>query len=462
MMTSRLTPTILLFVLLVCMAGCNIYRKYERPEVQVTALYRDPYSARDTLQSDTTNMGQINWREIFQDDKLQHLIEVGLRYNSDLQIARLQIEEAKATLMASRLAFFPSLGLSPEGTISSYDHSKATKSYQFPLVATWEIDLSGRLLNANRAAYASLIQSEAYRRMVQSDLIANIANLYYTLLMLDEQLQITRSTLEIWQENIRALEAMKKAGMTNEAAIVQNRASMHQVEASVYNLTQQIRETENTLAVLLGYPPQYIERNQLETQELPSYLQAGIPVQLLSNRPDIQYAEMQLATAFYTTNQARAAFYPQLTITGTLGWTNSAGAAIANPGKLIWSAVGALTQPLFNRGNNIANLRIAKARQEEAVISFQQSLLQAGQEVSNALYLYEASGERLVEHQAQIENLEKAVQYTRALFRAGESTYLEMLTAQQSLLSAQLNEVTDMYDRIQAIINLYKALGGGS
>ncbi|MCD8178920.1 MAG: efflux transporter outer membrane subunit [Tannerellaceae bacterium] len=453
---------LILLPALLCLAGCNIYRKYERPEVNVAGLYRDPYSITDTLHSDTLNMAHIRWDEMFTDDKLQHLIETGLHYNADLLTAKLRIEEAEATLMASRLAFLPSLGISAEGTISSFDGSKAAKTWQLPFVSSWELDLAGRLFNASRGAYASLIASEAYRRMVQSSLIANIANLYYTLLMLDQQLEISESTLEIWEDNVRVMEALKQAGMTNEAGVVQSRANVYQVEASLYDLRQQIRETENALAILLGYTPQYIERNTLAEQQLPDSLQAGIPAQLLSNRPDVQYAEMQLASAYYATNQARSAFYPQLTLSGTLGWINSAGTAVTNPGKMVLSAVASLTQPLFNRGANIANLRIAKAQQEEALISFNQALLTAGQEVSDALYQFEASNERIIEYNAQIEELEKAVVYTQALFRTGDASYLEILTAQQSLLSARLTEVNEQYNRLQAIVNLYKALGGGS
>ncbi len=298
--------------------------------------------------------------------------------------------------------------------------------------------------------------------MTQSSLIANIANSYYTLLMLDEQFRITESTVDLWRENVRVMEALKEIGTTNEAAIVQSRANTHQAEASLYDLSQQIRETENALSILLGEAPQWIDRSTLDSQELPVELYPGIPVQLLANRPDVRYAEMQLAIAYYATNQARAAFYPQLSLTGTLGWTNSAGSAVSNPGKMILSAVASLTQPIFNRGINISQLRIAQAQQEEAALNFQQSLLVAGQEVSNALYQYEASGGKITELEAQIDNLEKAVDYTQELFRSGESSYLEILTAQQSLLGAQLNVVSEVFDQLQAVVNLYKALGGGS
>ncbi len=448
-------------MLITWLAGCNIYRKYERPSVNVSSLYRDPYFPNDTLLSDTFNMGNISWQEFFRDDKLRELIRTGLNNNTDLQIARLRVDQAQAQLLASRLAFLPAVNFSPQGTIGSVEGAKAVKTYELPFVASWELDISGRLLNANRQSYAALLQSEAYRQMTQSSLIATIANAYYTLLMLDEQLAVSRETATLWKENVRVMEAMKEAGMTTEAAVVQSRANSHQVEASLYDLQQQIRETENALSVLLGEAPAMVDRNLLYEQSVPIELKAGIPVQLLSNRPDIRYAEMQLASAYYITNQARAAFYPQLNITGTAGWTNSAGSVVSNPAQFIWSAVGSLTQVIFNRGANIAQLRVSESQQEEALLTFQQSLLNAGQEVSDALYLFEAAGEKAEERKEQIDALEKAVSYTTQLFQSGMSTYIEILTAQQSLLSAQLNLISDEYDRLQATVNLYKALEGG-
>ncbi|MCD7914442.1 MAG: TolC family protein [Tannerellaceae bacterium] len=441
--------------------SCHIYKPYDRPEVNISGLYRDPFSPVDTLGTDTANLGFVAWRTIFQDDTLQYLIEKGLANNIDLQIARLRIDEAKALLLAARLAYLPSFGLSPEGTVSWRNHTKASQTYQLPLVTSWEIDLFGNLLNASRGEHASLLASEAYRQSVRSELITNIANSYYTLLMLDQQLSISEKTAAVWLDNIRVMVALKEIGTTNEAAIVQSRANYYEVEASLYDLKMQIRETENALSILLGEAPQEIPRSNLYSQKLPDYLPPGIPAQLLANRPDVRYAEMQLAIAYYATNQARAAFYPQISITGSAGWTNDLGSAIANSGKFILSAVGSLTQPLFNRGSNIAQLRVSKAQQEEALLSFQESLLTAGQEVSDALYQYEASIEKRVERRSQIEELEKAVTYTQALFRSGESTYLKILTAQQSLLSAQLNEVSDLFENMQAVVNLYKALGGG-
>lgn len=444
------------------LSSCHIYKAYDRPQdVDASALYRDPASVNDTLAvADTTNMGNLPWQEVFQDERLQALILQGLESNVDLQSAKLRVDEAKAMLMSARLAYLPSLNLAPQGTITTTDGNSA-KAYTIPLAASWEIDLFGKVLNAKRGAKASLLQSEAYQQAVRSQLIAGIANTYYTLLMLDRQVAISEETSLIWKENVRTMEAMKEAGMTNEAAVAQTKANSHQVEASLADLRRQVRETENALSVLLAQPPHAIERGTLAGQRMPEDLATGVPVQLLANRPDVKAAEMALANSYYTTNQARAAFYPSLTIGGTAGWTNGSGIQVANPGVFLAQAMASLAQPIFNRGKLIANLKVSKAEEEIAKMNFQQSVLQAGSEVSNALYLYQAASKKLEEHSAQVNVLKDAVEYTQALFHSGSATYLETLTAQQSLLSAQLNEVSDTFQRMQAVINLYEALGGG-
>ena len=455
------------FIYIVCatalLSSCHIYKAYDRPEdIDASSLYRGPVAVNDTLASaDTTNMGNLPWQEVFQDEKLQALILQALESNVDIQAAKLRVDEAKAMLLSAKLAYLPSINLAPQGTLSSFDHSSVAKTYQLPAVASWEVDLFGKILNAKRGAKTALLQSEAYAQAVRSQLIANVANTYYTLLMLDRQVSITEETSKIWKENVRAMQAMKEAGMTTEAAVAQSKANSHQVEASLADLRRQVRETENALSIILMQPPHAIERGILEEQSLPEDLTVGVPLQLLSNRPDVKAAEMNLASAYYTTNQARSAFYPLITITGTAGWTNSAGAAIVNPGKLILSAVGQLAQPIFNRGKLIANLKVSKAEEEIAKMNFQQSILNAGREVSDALYLYDAADKKLTEHKAQAEVLKNSVEYTQDLFHSGSASYLEILTAQQSLLNAQLNEVADAFQRMQAVVNLYEALGGG-
>lgn len=444
------------------MSSCHIYKAYDRPEsIDAAGIYRDPVSAVDTLAADTMNMGNLPWQEIFRDAKLQSLIEEGLANNVDMQAAILRVEEAKVMLTSARLSYLPSINLAPQGTLSSFDGSKTSKTYQLPVAASWEIDLFGKLLNANRNQKTAYLQSKYAQQAVRSQLICGIANIYYSLLMLDRQVEITTETSAIYKENVRVMEAMKIAGMTTEAAVAQMRAASHQVEASLMDLKRQVRETENSLAVLLAKAPQTIERSTLDEQVMPEELTAGVPLQLLENRPDVKVAEMTLASAYYTTNQARAAFYPGLNITGTAGWTNSAGTMVVNPGKVLLTAIGSLTQPIFNNGKLIANLKVSKAEEKIAQMNYQQAILKAGQEVSDALFLYETQNKKLQEDKGQVEQLDKAVTYTKALFQSGDATYLEILTAQQSLLSAQLSEVADNFQRMQAVINLYSALGGG-
>ena len=446
------------------LSSCHIYKSYDRPEDITTAgLYRDTVAGGDTLVADTANFGNLPWREVFTDPQLQGYIEQALTSSPDIRTAALKVKEAQAPLLASKLAFIPSLTLSPQGTVSSWDKGKATQTYSLPIAASWQIDLFGQLLNQKRQAQANLEQTLAYEQNTRVQLIANAANLYYTLLMLDRQLEITEGTAEILKKNTETMEAMKESGIygTTEAAVAQSRAAYAQVLASLPDIRASIREIENSLCLLLGEPAHSIERGVLEDQQLPSDFSTGIPLQLLSNRPDVKAAEQALAAAYYNTNVARSNFYPHITLSGSAGWTNSAGAAIVNPAKLLASAVASLTQPIFQNGANIAQLKIAKAQQEEAKIQFQTTLLNAGNEVSNALDQYQACSQKVAARNMEVESSKKAADYTKEVFNLGTSTYLEVLSAEQSYLSAQLSEVSDTFSRMQAVISLYQALGGG-
>ena len=446
------------------LSSCHIYKSYDRPEdITAAGLYRDTTAVNDTLAADTANFGNLPWREVFTDPQLQALIEQALANNPDLRSAALNVKKAEAALMSARLAYAPTLALSPQGTVSSWDKGKATQTYSLPVTASWQIDLFGQILNPKRGAQVSLKQTQFYEQAVQTQVIANVANMYYTLLMLDRQLQITESTADILKKNVETVEAMKDAGIynTTSAGVEQTRAAYAQVLASLPGMRQSIRETENALCLMLNQPAQEIERGVLENQQLPTEFSAGIPLQLLSNRPDVKAAEMSLAASYYDTNSARAAFYPQITLSGSAGWTNSAGSAIVNPGKLLASAIGSLTQPLFYRGANIAHLKQAKAQEEQSKIQFQTTLLKAGNEVSNALYQYQMTSEKAISREIQVNSARKAAEDTKELFNLGTSTYLEVLSAEQSYLSAQTSEVSDTFDRMQAVISLYQALGGG-
>lgn len=447
----------LLIITAMVFGGCALYKPYERPKVETDGLYRDSIAATDTI-----SIASLTWRQLFTDPELQQLIERGLNNNTDLRVARLRVTEAAASLKSAKLAYLPSLAFNPQGNVSSVIEQKALQTYQVGVSASWELDIFGKITNAKRGAEAALEQSDAYRQAVQVQLVATIADSYYTLLMLDSQKEITDRTIVNWRESVKVMRALKEAGQVSEAAVSQSEASLLAVEASQLTLIRQINEMENGISVLLGDMPSGISRGTMNGQSFPEELAVGVPIQLLSNRPDVKQAEYALMQSYYSTNEARAAFYPSITLGGSAGWVNSAGSYIANPGKLLLSALGSLTQPIFSKGMNQARLKIAKAQQEEAAISFQQSLLNAGAEVNNALTQWQIARQRIDLDAKRIESLKSAEKSTHLLMLHGSTTYLEVLTAQYALLQAQLVEATDSFDQIQGVINLYHALGGGT
>lgn len=446
------------FILLwaVClMTGCSIYKPYSRPEVQTEGLYRDLEETRDTA-----SIATLGWRNLFSDKNLQALIEKGLERNTNLRVAHIRVKAAEAVLMNARLSYLPSVVLTPDGSISGTEGAKAIKTYNLAASASWEIDLFGRVTNAKREALAALEGSRAYRQAVETQLIATIANSYYMLLMLDRQLIISEQTLITWKETEHSIEALKRAGKSNDAAVLQAKANRLALEASVVSIRKSIRETENVLSALLADTSHDIMRGALQKQQFPDTLSAGLPIQLLANRPDVRQAEWNLAQAYYATNAARSAFYPSLTLSGSTGWTNNVGGVVVNPGSWLFSAVGSLMQPLFNKGTNIANLRQAKARQEEALLLFQQSLLDAGKEVNNALTRWQSARIRMDYVNQQIMTLQEAVRKTELLMQHTSTNYLEVLTARQRLLEAELTQAQDKFEEIQGVIDLYHAVGG--
>lgn len=457
---NMLRHTLIVFAA-VMLASCGIYTNYERPAQAVAdmdSLYR-PEARPDTTRSIAT----LRWEELFTDTCLQQLIRQGLAANADLAVARLQVEEAQATLRQSKLAYLPSVQLEPTGTLSSFDGQKTQKTYSVGASASWEIDLFGKLRNSKRQALASLLASDAYRQAMQTQVVATVADSYYALLMLAEQIRITEQTAESWREYVRSLSALMQAGQADRATLAQAEASRLAAESSLLSLQQQAIEQENALCVFVGLTPRRLERGTMDGQHFPSHLSVGVPLDLLSRRPDVRQAEANLMQAFYATNSARAAFYPSITLSGSAGWTNSGGAAVANPGAWLLQAVGSLVQPLFNRGQNLANLKIAKAQQEEAVLQFRQSLLDAGNEVNNALAQWQTARERIRLDNEQVEQLTITLGDTELLMEnSADTNYLQVLTVRQSLLSAQLAVASDRYDEIQGVIELYHALGGGS
>ena len=436
--------------------ACGIYKPYTRPDVRTGNLYGAEYST-----TDTASVADFGWRGLFADERLQRLIDTALVHNTDLQVAQLRITEAEATLKAARLAYLPSFNFAPLGNVSSFDGAKAAWTYSVPVTASWEVDIFNRLTNAKRRSRAALLQSEAYRDAVRTQLIANVADYYYQLLGLDARMAVTEQAVERYREQVRVMRALKAAGDANDAGIAQTEATLHATETTLYDLQYSIRQTENSLALLLGDTPHAIERTTLDVQSAPEELAVGVPLQLLSRRPDIRQSEQALVQAFYATAEARAALYPSLTLSGSAGWTNSAGSIVANPGKLLLSAAGSLLQPIFNAGQNRARVKIAKAQQEEARLAFQQALLNAGADVNNALTQVQTARAKTDSRSKQLRSLERAVESTQLLMRHGSTTYLEVLTAQQTLLSAQLSAIADRLSELQGVVSLYHALGGG-
>jgi len=444
------------------MSSCGIYNKYERPEVNVEGIVRDVASNTDTLAvTDTTSFGNLPWRSVFTDPQLQALIEQGLAHNTDLLNAALNVKMVEAQLMAAKLAFVPSFTFAPTGTITSWDGNKTTKTYSLPINASWSIDLFGNLLNQKRSAQMALLATKDYQLVVKTNLIANIANMYYTLLMLDKQLEIVDNMTGLTKDTWDMMKLQKDLNMAKETSVQSAEANYYSVLAQATELKRQIRETENSLSLLLGQPAQTIARGKIENQSLPTDLSTGVSIQMLNNRPDVHYAEMTLAQCFYDTQAARSKFYPNISISGSGAFTNNSGGGIVNPGKWLLQAIGSLVQPIFQNGQLVAGLKVAKAQQEQAYNTWQNAVLAAGSEVSNALVLYNSSNEKSKLEQKQIESLTKNVEYTKDLFSMGSSTYLEVITAQQSLLNAELSKVQDDFYKMQAVVNLYYALGGG-
>ena len=447
------------------LTSCGLYNKYERPEVVADGIVRDPVAQNGTLQSaDTTSFGNLPWRQLFTDPQLQLLIEQGLEKNPDLLNAALNVQMVNEGLKVARLAFLPSVAMSPQGTIATLktDPSVTTKSYQVPLSASWNVDLFGNLLNAKRSAQMQLIATQDYQTVVKCNIVSGIANLYYTLLMLDRQVEIVSDMEQLTKETWEKMQFMHENRVGYRSTAVQSaEAAYYSVQAQKVDLMRQTREMENSLSLLIGQPAQAIKRGKLADQSLPSTFATGVSIGLLNNRADVHAAEMSLAQCFYDVQQARSRFYPSITITGTGAFTNNNG--MVNPGKLLLSAVGSLVQPIFQHGQIVAGLKVAKMQYEQKYNTWQNTVLKAGNEVSNALVSYNASAEKGDLDSKRVEVLKKNVEDTKKLMESSSNTtYLEVISAQSNLLNAEISEVTDQFNKMQAVVNLYQALGGGA
>ena len=445
------------------LSSCGLYNKYERPDVNADGIVRDPYSLTDTLAvQDTTSFGNMPWRSVFTDPQLQALIEQGLENNTDLLNAALNVKMVETALTCAKLAFLPSLAISPQGTLSSFDGAAATKSYTLPISASWNIDLFGNLLSQKRSAQMQLIATQDYQTVVKCNIISGIANLYYTLMMLDRQVEIVTDMEQLTKETWDKMKFMHETRVGYRSTAVQSaEASYYSVQAQKIDLLRQVREMENSLSLLIGQAGQTIPRGKFENQSLPTELSTGVGLQLLNNRADVHYAEMSLAQCFYDVETARSRFYPNITVTGTAAFTNNNG--LVNPGKWLLSAVGSLVQPIFQHGQIVAGLKVAKAQYEKAYNNWQNAVLKAGNEVSNALVGYNSYDEKAQLDAKRVAVMKQNVEDTRRLMESSSNTtYLEVITAQSNLLNAEISEVQDQFYKMQSVVNLYQALGGGA
>ncbi|KQB39996.1 RND efflux system, outer membrane lipoprotein, NodT family [Flavobacterium aquidurense] len=454
-------------VIAVTLFSACVTKKYERPTtVSTDKLYRDQASA------DSATIANMPWQTVFKDQKLNALIQKGLDQNLNLKNAIENIVQSRATLRQAKLAYYPTLNA--DANVTRNKQSEAglnfpaginintlTTTYKLGLSTSWEADIWGKLSSSKRAALATYLSTDAAKQAVQTQLISDIANNYFLLLAYDKQLEITKSTLESRIKNVEVIKALKEGAIVTGASVVQSEANQHAAEVLIPDLKRSIRETENALNILLGQASGPIERGTLGDQVIPEKIEIGLPAQLLENRPDVRQAEFNFRTAFETTNMAKTYFYPSLTLTASGGFSNLQLTDFFT-NSVFYSLIGGLTQPLFNQGLNKARLTTAQSRQVQALNNFQQSLLVAGQEVSNALYAYEMAVEKEDSREKQIEALTKAVDFTQQLLEYSSATnYTDVLTSEQNLLAAQLSGVNDNLQKLQAVVDLYRALGGG-
>ncbi|MFV0345035.1 MAG: TolC family protein [Bacteroidales bacterium] len=463
----RIPQLLLLALAIASLSACQSYKEIGTlPDTDTESLIRD-----HSNKGDTTSIANTPWREYFSDPSLQSLISEGLENNIDLQVAITRIKQAEANLEMANGNRLPTVSAgfqtSPSFT-SSGDRGEDVFGYtsnqnSLGFTASWEIDLWGKLANQSKAQYASYLNSIEYTNLVQTELIANIAGAYYNLLNLDKQLQVTKETIVLLQKSAETMVALKEAGQQNQLAVEQSYALLYNTQLSVPVLEGQIREQENTICLLLGKKPGEVKRSSIDNQEVNTNLQVGIPAQLLSHRPDVRQAELDVLSAYATTNIAKASFYPTLSISSaSLGLIDGNFVNFFSLENLAASITAGITQPLFNRKQIKGNLKIAEAQQEAALLSFSNTVLSAGEEVSSILYNYESSLKKNDLRKKQITSLTKAVEYSQDLLIAGEAIYTEVLSAQQDLLSAQLNQISDKTEQLSYSVNLYKALGGGT
>jgi NodT family efflux transporter outer membrane factor (OMF) lipoprotein len=447
---------IILSILL--LASCSIIHPYQRPvDIADKNLYRNSNS------TDTNSIGNLPWNNLFRDSILQSLLTEGIQNNTDLKIALARIKLANASFKQSKQALLPSLNLTANPVFQNIPAQFGVpQTYQLFAGAAWEADLWGKLKSSKRASLLLLLQSEAYKRAVQTQLIADIASNYFLLMAYDEQLQITEKTVANRKEEVETMKILKESDVVTGAAVVQSQANRYSVEITIPDLKQHIHELENAISILLGKAPDTLLRSKLQDQQINVKLEIGLPIQLLANRPDVQEAEYQLRSSLEMENVARTYFYPDLSLTASTGLVNTGIAQLFSPTSFFANLSGNLIQPLFSQGLNQQRLAIARANSEANLVSFRKSLLTAGQEVSDALYSYQTAVEKETLRLQQISFLQKSVDYTKELLNySSKANYTDVLTSEQSLLAAQLNSISDKLQELTAVVNLYRSLGGG-
>lgn len=448
------------------LSSCIATKNYQKPDVQTEDLY--PF---EQVKLDSTTLADMPWQEVFKDPQLQKLIEEALQNNIELQSAIQQIRVAEADFFQGQMNLLPSLTAGANAAyIEQSDNSSsfgasgsipAREQYSVSLNTSWELDVWGKLTSVKKAEYAALLQSQAVHRAVQTRLIAQVSNAYYRLLALDKQLEITHQTVENRRADVETIRSLKESGLVTGVSLQQSIASRYAAEATIPELRQQITEQEHALSLLLGRSPGAIKRTSFEEQSPIDSLATGVPAQLLRNRPDIIAAEYLFRSAFELTNNARAQFYPSLRLTAEGGYQSLQTDDLFQPGSLFYSLMAGITQPIFNRGQNRAQLKRSKAEQQQARLQLRSTVINAGSEVANALSQFQNIEEKRELTKQQLEALKNAVEYSRELLQYGEATYIEVLTAQQNYLSVQLSDINNKLQQLTAGVELYRALGGG-
>lgn len=458
----------LLTGMVVVLQACFVAKPYQRPEaVQSDARYRT-----DQVSTDTGSLANISWQELFTDEKLRGYINQALEQNLDIRNAIQQIAAAEAYLKQGKAGFFPTLSAGPSYNLSTnslntqlgqLSGGKRLTLDQYTLSGTlnWEADIWGKIKSSKDAALASLLQSKAAHQAVTSTLIASIADTYYQLLALDEQKKITEETVAYRKSYLETTKALQQAGTVTAVAVLQSEALLLNSQGLLVTLNKSIKLMENYFCTLLSIPSQEIDRNTIDQQQITSPLAIGVPVQLLTNRPDVKAAEYAYMRAFYSTNTAKAAFYPSLTISAAGGLQSVVFDRLFSASSLFGSLTGSLLQPVINKRQIRTQYEVARADQEIAYNNYKKTILSAGKDVSDALFTYEAQAKLIQLKQQEFRQYDTASKYSQELVNNGLGNYLDVITAMTNELQAELNYIDAKYGRLNAIVQLYQALGGG-